>query len=200
MATKEYFPGIGKIKFEGKESKNPMAFRYYDADKVIMGKKMSEWLKFAMAWWHTLCAEGGDQFGGGTKKFPWNGEADKVQAAKNKMDAGFEFMQKMGIEYYCFHDVDLCEEAETIEEYEANLKEIVAYAKQKQAETGIKLLWGTANVFGHARYMNRCSHQSRFRCCGTCRHPNQKRHRRYYRTGRLKLCILGAVAKATCHC
>ena len=154
MATKEYFPGIGKIKFEGKESKNPMAFRYYDAEKVINGKKMKDWLKFAMAWWHTLCAEGGDQFGGGTKKFPWNGDADKVQAAKNKMDAGFEFMQKMGIEYYCFHDVDLCEEADTIEEYEANLKEIVAYAKQKQAETGIKLLWGTANVFSHARYMN----------------------------------------------
>ena len=154
MATKEYFPGIGKIKFEGKESKNPMAFRYYDADKVIMGKKMSEWLKFAMAWWHTLCAEGGDQFGGGTKKFPWNGEADKVQAAKNKMDAGFEFMQKMGIEYYCFHDVDLVSEGASIEEYEANLKEVVAYLKQKQAETGIKLLWGTANVFGHARYMN----------------------------------------------
>ncbi|MEI3461540.1 MAG: xylose isomerase [Bacteroides eggerthii] len=154
MATKEYFPGIGKIKFEGKESKNPMAFRYYDAEKVIMGKKMKDWLKFAMAWWHTLCAEGGDQFGGGTKQFPWNGDADKVQAAKNKMDAGFEFMQKMGIEYYCFHDVDLCEEAATIEEYEANLKAIVAYAKQKQAETGIKLLWGTANVFGHARYMN----------------------------------------------
>ena len=131
-----------------------MAFRYYDAEKVINGKKMKDWLKFAMAWWHTLCAEGGDQFGGGTKKFPWNGDADKVQAAKNKMDAGFEFMQKMGIEYYCFHDVDLCEEADTIEEYEANLKEIVAYAKQKQAETGIKLLWGTANVFGHARYMN----------------------------------------------
>ena len=117
MATKEYFPGIGKIKFEGKESKNPMAFRYYDAEKVINGKKMKDWLKFAMAWWHTLCAEGGDQFGGGTKKFPWNGDADKVQAAKNKMDAGFEFMQKMGIEYYCFHDVDLCEEADTIEEY-----------------------------------------------------------------------------------
>lgn len=82
MATKEYFPGIGKIKFEGKESKNPMAFRYYDADKVIMGKKMSEWLKFAMAWWHTLCAEGGDQFGGGTKQFPWNGDSDALQAAK----------------------------------------------------------------------------------------------------------------------
>ena len=154
MATKEYFPGIGKIKFEGKESKNPMAFRYYDADKVIMGKKMSEWLKFAMAWWHTLCDEGSDQFGGGTKTFPWNDSANPVEAAKHKVDAGFEFMQKMGIEYYCFHDVDLCAEADTIEEYEANLKEIVAYLKQKQQETGIKLLWGTANVFGHKRYMN----------------------------------------------
>ena len=154
MATKEYFPGIGKIKFEGVESKNPMAFRYYDAEKVVMGKKMKDWLKFSMAWWHTLCAEGGDQFGGGTKKFPWNDSENPVEAAKHKMDAGFEFMQKMGIEYYCFHDVDLVTEAETIEEYEANLKEIVAYAKKKQAETGIKLLWGTANVFGHARYMN----------------------------------------------
>ncbi len=154
MATKEYFPGIGKIKFEGKESKNPMAFRYYDADKVIMGKKMSEWLKFAMAWWHTLCAEGSDQFGGGTKTFPWNDSANPVEAAKHKVDAGFEFMQKIGIKYYCFHDVDLCAEADTIEEYEANLKEIVAYLKQKQQETGIKLLWGTANVFGHKRYMN----------------------------------------------
>ena len=95
MATKEYFPGIGKIKFEGKESMNPMAYRYYDAEKVIMGKKMKDWLKFAMAWWHTLCAEGGDQFGGGTKQFPWNGDSDALQAAKNKLDAGFEFMQKM---------------------------------------------------------------------------------------------------------
>lgn len=154
MATKEYFPGIGKIKFEGKESKNPLAFRYYDADKMIMGKKMSEWLKFAMAWWHTLCAEGGDQFGGGTKTFPWNDSVDPVEAARHKVDAGFEFMQKMGIEYYCFHDVDLCAEADTIEEYEAHLKEIVAYLKQKQQDTGIKLLWGTANVFGHKRYMN----------------------------------------------
>jgi xylose isomerase len=154
MATKEYFPEIGKIKFEGKESRNPLAFRYYDAEKVINGKKMKDWFKFSMAWWHTLCAEGSDQFGGGTKKFPWNGGADKLQAAKNKLDAGFEFMQKIGIEYYCFHDVDLIEEAATVEEYEVNLKAIVAYAKQKQAETGIKLLWGTANVFSHARYMN----------------------------------------------
>ena len=154
MATKEFFPGIGKIPFEGKDSRNPMAFRYYDAEKVVLGKKMKDWFKFAMAWWHTLCAEGADQFGGGTKTFPWNAEVCPVQAAKDKVDAGFEFMQKMGIEYYCFHDVDLVAEAATVEEYEANLKEIVAYLKEKQAQTGIKLLWGTANVFGHKRYMN----------------------------------------------
>ena len=154
MTTKEFFPRIGKIQFEGKESKNPMAFRYYDAEKVVMGKPMKEWLKFAMAWWHTLCAEGADQFGGGTKTFPWNGAACPVQAAKDKVDAGFEFMQKIGIEYYCFHDVDLVDEGATVEEYEARLKEVVAYLKEKQAETGIKLLWGTANVFGNKRYMN----------------------------------------------
>ncbi len=154
MATKEYFPGIGKIKFEGKESKNPMAFHYYDPEKVVLGKKMKDWLKFAMAWWHTLCAEGGDQFGGTTKKFPWNEGADAVTIAKQKADAGFEFMQKMGIEYFCFHDIDLVSEGNSVEEYESNLKEIVAYIKGKMAETGIKNLWGTANVFGHARYMN----------------------------------------------
>ena len=154
MATKEFFPGIGKIQFEGKDSKNPMAFRYYDANKVVLGKTMAEWLKFSMAWWHTLCAEGADQFGGGTKTFPWNGAACPIQVAKDKVDAGFEFMQKIGIGYYCFHDVDLVDEGANVEEYEANLKEIVAYLKEKQAETGIKLLWGTANVFGHKRYMN----------------------------------------------
>ena len=154
MATKEFFPGIGKIQFEGKESKNPMAFRYYDANKVVLGKTMAEWLKFSMAWWHTLCAEGADQFGGGTKTFPWNGAACPVQAAKDKVDAGFEFMQKIGIEYYCFHDVDLVDEGANVEEYEARLKEVVAYLKEKQAETGIKRLWGTANVFGNKRYMN----------------------------------------------
>lgn len=152
--AKEYFPGIGKIQYEGRDSRNPMAFRYYDAEKVIMGKKMKDWLRFSMAWWHTLCAEGTDQFGGGTKDFPWSTSTDPIQAAKDKLDAGFEFMQKIGIGYYCFHDVDLVSEGNSIEEYEANLKEIVAYAKQKQQETGIKLLWGTANVFGHKRYMN----------------------------------------------
>jgi len=157
MSTKVYFPSVGKIKFEGKESKNPMAFRYYDANKVVYGKTMNEWFKFSMAWWHTLCAEGGDPFGPGTQVHPWVGAADALQAAKDKMDAGFEFMQKIGIEYYCFHDIDLVSEGSSIEEYEANLKAIVAYAKQKQAETGIKLMWGTANVFSPARYMNGAS-------------------------------------------
>ena len=151
---KEYFAGIGKIKFEGADSRNPMAFRYYDPEKVVRGKKMKDWLRFSMAWWHTLCAEGGDQFGGGTKKFPWNEGAGILDRAKNRMDAGFEFMKKIGINFYCFHDIDLADEPATIEEYEANLREIVAYAKKKQEESGIKLLWGTANVFGHARYMN----------------------------------------------
>ena len=154
MATKEFFPFIGKVPYEGATSKNPMAFHYYDANRLVMGKKMSQWLKFAMAWWHTLCAEGGDQFGGGTKTFPWNSAACPIQAAKDKADAGFELMQKLGIEYYCFHDVDLVAEADTVEQYEQNLKEIVAYLKEKQAQTGITLLWGTANVFGHKRYMN----------------------------------------------
>ncbi len=154
---KEYFANIGKIPFEGAESKNPMAFHYYEPERVVMGKKMKDWLRFAMAWWHTLCAEGGDQFGPGTKTFPWNDSADPVEAAKHKVDAGFEFMQKMGIPFYCFHDVDLCAEADTVEEYEKNLKEVVAYLKQKQEETGIKLLWGTANVFGNKRYMNGAS-------------------------------------------
>ena len=155
--AKEFFPEIKKVQFEGKESKNPMAYRYYDADKVILGKPMKDWLRFAMAWWHTLCAEGADQFGGGTKQFPWNTGADELEIAKNKVDAGFEIMEKLGIDYYCFHDVDLIAEGSSVEEYEANMKAIIAYLKEKMAQTGKKLLWSTANVFGHARYMNGAS-------------------------------------------
>ncbi len=155
MATKEYFPHIGKIQFKGTESYDPMSYRYYDAERVVLGKPMKEWLKFAMAWWHTLCAEGGDQFGGGTKKFPWNEGEDTMTIAKQKADAGFEIMQKLGIEYFCFHDTDLIGDlGEDIADYEARMHEITAYLKEKMAATGIKNLWGTANVFGHARYMN----------------------------------------------
>ena len=155
--AKEYFPEIGQIKYEGPESKNPMAFHYYDAERVVAGKKMKDWMRFAMAWWHTLCAEGADQFGGGTKTFPWNQGADAVEIAKNKADAGFEIMQKLGVPYFCFHDVDLVSEGSSVEEYEANLKAITDYLQQKMKETGIKLLWSTANVFGNARYMNGAS-------------------------------------------
>jgi len=162
MSAKVYFPSVGQIKFEGKESKNPLSFRYYNPEKVVYGKTMAEWFKFSMAWWHTLCADGGDPFGGQTQKHPWVGAADALQAAKDKMDAGFEFMQKIGIKYYCFHDIDLVSEGSSIEEYEANLKAIVAYAKQKQAETGINLMWGTANVFSNARYMNGASTNPNF--------------------------------------
>ena len=154
MSQKEYFPTIGKIKFEGTESHNPFAFRYYDADRVVLGKPMKEWLRFAMAWWHTLCAEGGDQFGTGTKKFPWNDAPDAMTAARQRVDAGFEIMQKLGVEFFCFHDTDLIGDLDNIEDYENRMKEIVAYLKEKMAATGIRNLWGTANVFGNGRYMN----------------------------------------------
>lgn len=152
--AKEYFPQIGKIPFEGAESKNVLAFHYYDPEKVVMGKKMKDWLRFSMAWWHTLCGASGDQFGGQTRSYEWDKADDAVQRAKDKMDAGFEIMQKLGIEYFCFHDVDLVEEGATIAEYEARMKAITDYAQEKMAATGIKLLWGTANVFGNKRYMN----------------------------------------------
>ncbi|MBR4519996.1 MAG: xylose isomerase [Paludibacteraceae bacterium] len=154
---KEYFPQLGKIAYEGPESKNPMAFHYYDAERVVAGKKMKDWMRFAMAWWHTLCAEGADQFGGGTKRFPWNEGPDALTIAKQKADAGFEIMQKLGIPYFCFHDVDLICEGSSVEEYEANLNAITDYIKLKMEQTGIKLLWSTANVFGHTRYMNGAS-------------------------------------------
>ncbi len=154
MATKEYFPSIGKIPFEGPESMNPLAFHYYEPDRVVLGKKMKDWLKFAMAWWHTLGQASGDQFGGQTRSYEWDEGACPMCRAKAKADAGFEIMQKLGIEYFCFHDIDLVEEAPTIEEYEQRMAEITDYVAAKMKETGIKLLWGTANVFGHKRYMN----------------------------------------------
>ena len=167
---KEFFPGIGQIQFEGRESKNPLAFHYYDADKVVMGKTLKDHLRFAMAYWHTLCAEGGDQFGGGTKTFPWNDSTDAITRAKYKMDAAFEFMTKCNIPYYCFHDVDVVDEAPTLGEFEKRLQTMVEHAKEHQAATGKKLLWSTANVFGHKRYMNGAATNPYFptvACAGT---------------------------------
>ena len=152
--AKEYFPQIGKIPFEGKESKNPLAFHYYEPERVVLGRKMKDWLKFAMAWWHTLGAASGDQFGGQTRSYEWDKASSPMQRARDKADAGFEIMEKLGIEYYCFHDIDLIEDTEDIAEYEKRLAEITDYLKEKMEASGIKLLWGTANVFGNKRYMN----------------------------------------------
>ena len=153
-----YFPNIDKIKFEGKESTNPFAFKYYNENQVIMGgKTMKEYFRFAIAYWHTFCGTGNDPFGPGTKAFPWDANTDAVQRAKDKMDAAFEFISKIGAPYYCFHDYDLVDEGSSITESEKRLQAIVDYAKAKQAETGIKLLWGTANVFSNPRYMNGAS-------------------------------------------
>ena len=156
--AKEYFPQIGKIPFEGTKSKNPMAFHYYDSEKVVMGKKMKDWLKFAMAWWHTLGGASGDQFGGQTRSYEWDKAADAVQRAKDKADAGFEIMDKLGINYFCFHDIDLVDEGKDVEEYEARMVAVTDYLKAKLAQNPDKhLLWGTANVFSNKRYMNGAS-------------------------------------------
>jgi len=152
--NKEYFPGIGRIRYEGKDSDNPLAFKFYDQDKVVDGKSMKEHMRFAIAYWHTFCGTGEDPFGPGTQLFPWAHGADAIERAKNKMDAAFEFITKVGAPYYCFHDIDVVSEGDSISEYESNLATMVEYAKQKQAASGLKLLWGTANVFSHPRYMN----------------------------------------------
>ncbi len=154
--NKEYFPGIGKIKFEGPDSKNPLAFKYYDENCVVGGRTMKEYLRYAVAYWHTFCGDGGDPFGPGTHVYPWVGASDKMEAAKNKMDAAFEFITKLGAPFYCFHDTDVVGDG-SVFEIEQRLAKMVDYAKERQQATGVKLLWGTANVFSNARYMNGAS-------------------------------------------
>ncbi|MBA4745564.1 MAG: xylose isomerase [Muricauda sp.] len=151
---KEFFKGIGKIAFEGKESDNPLAFKYYDENKMVGGKTMKEHFKFAIAYWHTFNDTGSDPFGAPTKNFPWLTNTDPVQQAKDKMDAAFEFITKIGAPYYCFHDIDLIDEGSTLAESEKRLDIITDYAQEKMKESGVKLLWGTANCFSHPRYMN----------------------------------------------
>lgn len=152
--SREYFGGIGKIAFEGKGSKNPLAFKYYDENRIIQGKKMKDHFKFACAWWHSLCGGGADPFGSSTRPMPWLDSTDAVQRAKDKADAAFEFMTKMGLEYFCFHDYDLVDEAPSISESESRLQSITDYIAELQKASGIKLLWGTANMFSHPRFMN----------------------------------------------
>ncbi len=151
---REYFKGIDKIKYEGPESDNPLAFKYYNPEKRVGDKTMQEHLHFAVAYWHSFSSRLADPFGPGTRELPWLQSKDPIQRARDKMDAAFEFMTKMGLKYFCFHDVDLVDEAETIAESERRLQSIVDYAKEKKKESGIELLWGTANLFSHPRYMN----------------------------------------------
>ncbi|MEQ8684034.1 MAG: xylose isomerase [Imperialibacter sp.] len=157
LGEKEFFKGIGQIKFEGQGSDNPMAYRWYDENKVVAGKTMKEHLRFAVAYWHSFVGSGADPFGAPTHIFPWDVKGDAVERAKDKMDAAFEFMTKLGRPYYCFHDVDVVDYGDNVVENEKRLHALAEYAKKKQAASGIKLLWGTANLFSHVRYMNGAS-------------------------------------------
>ena len=154
---KEYFKNIRSIQFEGRESKNPLAFRWYDANQIVGAKSMQDHFRFAVAYWHSMCGGGADPFGAPTRPMPWLNSDDPIQQAKDKMDAAFEFISKLGAPYYCFHDVDLIDEGNSIMEYEKRMDMITDYALQKQKESGVKLLWGTANLFSHPRYMNGAS-------------------------------------------
>ncbi len=154
VGNKEFFKGIGTIPYEGKGSDNPLSFKYYDARKKVGKKTMEEHLRFAIAYWHSFCGSGGDPFGLPTKNFPWLASVDPIQRAKDKMDAAFEFITKIGAPFYCFHDYDIVDEAPTLAQSEKRLETIVAYAKQKQKSSGVRLLWGTANLFSNPRYMN----------------------------------------------
>ena len=162
LGDKEYFKGIGDIKFEGKDSDNPLAFKYYNPDQVVAGKTMREHFRFAVAYWHTFCGQGADPFGPGTQNFEWDQSNDPIQAAKDKADAAFEFISKMGFDYFCFHDYDLVAEGATLAESEKRLAAITDYLKRKKDASGIKLLWGTANCFSNPRYMNGASTNPEF--------------------------------------
>lgn len=154
---KEFFKGINQVKFEGLGSDNPLAFRWYDENRIVAGKPMKEYLRFAGAYWHSFCGSGADPFGEATHLFPWSVKADPVERAKDKMDAAFEFLTKMNLPFYCFHDVDVVDYGNDIAENDRRLQALVAYAKEKQAASGVQLLWGTANLFSHRRYMNGAS-------------------------------------------
>tara|TARA_R110002096_G_scaffold17196_2_gene59432 strand:- start:7847 stop:9196 length:1350 start_codon:yes stop_codon:yes gene_type:complete len=162
IGNREYFPGISRIEYEGPESDNPLAFKAYDADRVVGDKTMREHLRFAICYWHTFCADGGDPFGPGTRSRPWSESNDPLEAAEGKLDAAFEFFSKMTVPYFCFHDRDLAPEGANVAESEKNLQHLVDRVKPRQKETGIKLLWGTANMFSHPRYMNGASTNPNF--------------------------------------
>jgi xylose isomerase len=154
MSTNEYFPNIDKIEYQGPDSDDPLSFKYYQEDKVVAGKTMKDHFRFAIAYWHSFCNENSDPFGTGTRSFPWDKTSDPLENAKFRLEAAFEFFTKLGTPFYCFHDRDIAPEGSSVAESEKNLQEIVSLAKQHQQDTGVELLWGTANLFSHPRYMN----------------------------------------------
>jgi xylose isomerase len=158
IGAREFFPGIGRIKYEGPESDNPLAFKCYDPDRLVLGKPMKEHLRFSVAYWHSFCGDGSDPFGDATHLFPWRPSSanpvDLLEAARWKLDAAFEFFTKLGSEFYCFHDRDLAPEGATPKESEENLITLTELALERQKATGVRLLWGTANLFSNPRYMN----------------------------------------------
>jgi xylose isomerase len=154
---KEFFQGTGQVIYEGPETDNPLAYRWYDEKKVVAGKPLKEWLRFACAYWHSFCGTGADPFGEATHIFPWNKKADAVERAKDKADAAFEFITKLGLPYYCFHDTDVVDYTNDVLENEKRLQTMTAYLSEKQKESGVSLLWGTSNLFTHKRYMNGAS-------------------------------------------
>jgi xylose isomerase len=174
MIPSEFFPDIEPIRYEGPDSENYLSFKYYDEDFVVAGKTMKEHFRFAMAYWHSMCNAGGDPFGSGTRKFPWIVSNDEMVNAEARLYAAFEFMTKLGLPFYCFHDRDLAPEGKNVEESEYNLKKLVELAHRKQEDTGIKLLWGTANLFGHSRYMNGAATNPDFSL--PCRSPGEGGH------------------------
>lgn len=163
IGEKEYFKGINAIQYEGPGSDRDLVFRWYDADRMVAGKKMKDWLRFACAYWHSFVGNGSDPFGEPTHLYPWNESKDPIDRAKAKMDAAFEFISKMQIPFYCFHDVDVVDLTNDLNENERRLRLLTAYALEKQTASGVKLLWGTANLFSHPRYMNGAATSPDFR-------------------------------------
>lgn len=157
IGEREYFPGIGQIQYEGRESDNPLAFKAYQPTRVVAGKTMEEHLRFAVCYWHSLCATGADPFGPGTRVHPWATGDTPRHRALDRVDAAFEFFSKLNVPFWCFHDFDLAFEGSTLSESERNLREMVKLAGERQDATGVSLLWGTANLFSHPRYMNGAS-------------------------------------------
>ncbi len=162
VGDREYFPTVPVVQYEGAQSDNPLAFKFYNPDKVVGDKTMREHLRFAVCYWHTFCGKGNDPFGGDTQVFSWDQASDPIGAAQQKMDAAFECFTKLGVSYYCFHDRDLAPEGNSVAESEKNLQTLVQLALERQRSTGVKLLWGTANLFSHARYMNGASTNPNF--------------------------------------